>query len=64
MADSSGGTKKISYMAHNFYVQTLFNTGLLGLGAFLVAAWYVMAGLYRIYRDWPGAVSRLKCCWC
>ena len=52
--DSRGAVKKISYMAHNFYVQTLFNTGLLGLLSFLAAAWYVVAGLYRICRDGRG----------
>ena len=43
-----GGLRKISYTAHNFYVQTLANMGLLGLGSFLVAAGYVLRGLYRI----------------
>ena len=55
--DSRGGTRKIDYLAHNFYVQTLFNTGLLGLGAFLLAAWYVMTGLYRICRAGHGGVE-------
>jgi hypothetical protein len=43
-----GGLRKISYTAHNFYVQTLSNMGLLGLGCFLVAATYTLRGLYRI----------------
>lgn len=55
--DSQGVTRKISYIAHNLYVQTLFNTGLLGLIAYLAANWYVMAGLYRICRDGRGGVE-------
>ena len=46
--DESGGIRKLEYTAHNMYVQTLFNTGLIGLGAFLVAAAYAVRGLYRI----------------
>jgi len=55
--DSRGLTRKIAYTAHNFYVQTLFNTGLLGLLSFLVAARYVMVGLYRICRDGRGGAE-------
>jgi len=55
--DSRGLTRKITYTAHNFYVQTLFNTGLLGLMSFLIAARYVMVGLYRICRDGRGGVE-------
>ncbi len=43
-----GGVRKIVYGAHNFYVQTLFSTGLVGLLSFLVAAGFVVRGLYRI----------------
>lgn len=46
-----GGLRKISYTAHNFYVQTLANMGLLGLGSFLAAAAYVLRGLYRICAE-------------
>lgn len=55
--DSRGGSRKINYMAHNFYVQTLFNTGLLGLLCFLAAAGYVVSGLYRISRDGRGGIE-------
>ena len=46
--DEAGALRRIEYTAHNMYVQTLFNTGLVGLGAFLLAAAYVLRGLYRI----------------
>jgi O-antigen ligase len=46
--DAAGALRKLTYTAHNMYVQTLFNTGLVGLGAFLYAAGYVVRGLYRI----------------
>jgi len=42
-----GGEHKIAYFAHNHYVQTLFNLGLVGLSAFVTVAWYAMRGLYR-----------------
>ena len=45
--DEAGVLRKLEYTAHNMYVQTLFNTGLVGLGAFLLAAGYVVRGLYR-----------------
>lgn len=50
VTDSRGESKQISYIAHNLYVQTLFNTGLLGLAAYLIACIYVVLGLYRICR--------------
>lgn len=63
VADSThGGVRKIDYYAHNLYVQTLFNFGLLGLGAFLAAAAYVVIGLYRICasgQGGPGAEALL-----
>ncbi len=46
--DDAGVVRRLTYTAHNMYVQTLFNTGLVGLGAFLLAAVYVVHGLYRI----------------
>ena len=46
--DASGVVHKITETAHNMYVQTLFSMGLIGLGAFLFAAAYVVHGLYRI----------------
>jgi O-antigen ligase len=42
-----GGEHKIAYFAHNHYVQTLFNLGLVGLVGFLAVAWYATRGLYR-----------------
>lgn len=51
VTDEHGASKKISYYAHNLYVQTLFNTGLLGLSALLAAFGYVTFGLYRICRS-------------
>jgi len=45
-----GQSKQISYIAHNLYVQTLFNTGLLGLLAYVVVSFYVLSGLYKICR--------------
>lgn len=55
--DSEGLLRKIDYIAHNLYVQTLFNTGLLGLLTFLAANVYVMLGLYRICRDGRGGAE-------
>ena len=46
--DEAGATRKLTYTAHNMYVQTLFSMGLLGLGSFLWASVYVVTGLYRI----------------
>lgn len=57
VTDGRGATRKIDYMAHNLYVQTLFNTGLLGLLAFLAATWYVIGGLYRIFQDGRGGTE-------
>jgi hypothetical protein len=42
-----GGEHKIGYFAHNHYVQTLYNLGLVGLFAFLALVWYAARGLYR-----------------
>ena len=50
VVNESGQSKQISYIAHNLYVQTLFNTGLLGLLAYGIASFYVLAGLYKICR--------------
>lgn len=43
-----GGVHKIEYFAHNHYVQTLFNLGLVGLFGFLAVSAYTMLGLYRL----------------
>lgn len=45
------GVQKISYFAHNMYVQTLYNTGLLGLAALLMAIAFVLRGLYRLNQN-------------
>lgn len=50
VVDSRGQSKQISYIAHNLYVQTLFNTGLLGLLAYGLASFYVIAGLYKMCK--------------
>lgn len=42
------GVHKASYYAHNMYVQTLFNTGLVGLIALLTTFIFVMRGLYQL----------------
>ena len=52
--DEAGVLRKLEYTAHNMYVQTLFNTGLVGLGAFLLAAGYVVRGLYRACASGQG----------
>lgn len=55
--DEKGASKKISYVAHNLFVQTLYNTGLVGLAAMLVAFAYVLRGLYRLNRDGVGGTE-------
>lgn len=49
--NGNSGTVKITYAAHNLYVETLTSFGVLGLLAFFAANWYVLLGLYRIHRD-------------
>jgi O-antigen ligase len=39
---------KIDYTAHNFYVQTLFNLGVLGLATYLYVVIFALIGLWRI----------------
>ena len=53
--ESGSGVRKIVYPAHNFYVQTLSNTGLLGLVSFLIITAYVVRGLYRICASGTGS---------
>lgn len=55
--DERGHEKKIKYFAHNLYVQTLYNTGLVGLTAMLAAFAYVVRGLYRLNRDGVGGTE-------
>ena len=57
VTDSRGAMRKINYMAHNLFVQTLFNTGLLGLLAFFATTSYLIRGLYRICRDGHGGTE-------
>lgn len=52
-----GGVRKISYYAHNLYVQTLYNTGLIGLSAMLIAFAYVARGLYQMNREGLGGAE-------
>jgi len=55
--DEEGGTRKVSYYAHNLFIQTLYNTGLVGLSAMLAAFAYVARGLYRLNRDGVGGTT-------
>lgn len=55
--NGNGGFMKISFAAHNQYVETLTNFGVIGLLAFLLANWFVLGGLYRIQRDGRGGVE-------
>lgn len=55
--NGNSGSVKITYAAHNLYVETLTNFGVFGLLAFLAANWYVLAGLYRIHRDGGGSAE-------
>ena len=50
VVDNRGESKQISYIAHNLYIQTLFNTGLLGLLAYSFTTFYVLMELYKICR--------------
>lgn len=52
-----GGVAEINYYAHNLYVQTLYNTGLVGLFALLWIFAYVIRGLYLLNRDGQGGVT-------
>lgn len=45
---STQAIQRISFQVHNYYVQTLFITGLLGLGANLLLYAWVMRRLYRL----------------
>ncbi len=60
-----GGEHKIEYFAHNYYVQTLYNMGLVGLVAFLALLVYAVGGLYRLCasgRGGPAAEVLLVLC--
>jgi O-Antigen ligase len=55
--DEAGSVRKLSYTAHNMYVQTLSNMGLIGLGSYLWVAAYVVMGLYRICASPDGTTA-------
>lgn len=57
VTDEIGQARKINYYAHNLYVQTLYNTGLVGLAAMLTAFAYVLRSLYRLNRKGVGGVE-------
>ncbi|WP_395703433.1 O-antigen ligase family protein [Aquabacterium sp.] len=48
---STQAIQRISFQAHNYYVQTLFNFGLLGLGASLFVHGWLLRQLYRWADD-------------
>ena len=50
----NGGEHKITYFAHNHYVQTLYNLGLVGIVAFLAVQVYAVNGLYRLCANGHG----------
>jgi O-Antigen ligase len=52
--DSNGVDRKIDYAAHNHYVQTLYNLGLVGLFGFLALVTYATKGLYRLCAQGQG----------
>jgi hypothetical protein len=52
--NDAGVTLKINYTAHNMYIQTLSNTGLLGLGSFLWVSVFLLMALYRICASSQG----------
>ena len=54
---TNGGERKIQYYAHNHYVQTVYNMGLVGLVAFLSALAYAVRGLYQICASGKGSAS-------
>lgn len=51
------GSTKITYQAHNMYVQTLMNTGIVGLTAYMLVLGYTIFGLWKISRNKDEAIS-------
>lgn len=45
---TDNGLRKVNYAAHNMYVQTLMNAGLIGLGSLVVTIFLIVRGLYRL----------------
>jgi len=54
--DDEGKQRKLEYFAHNMYVQTLFNTGLVGLLGIVGAMFVILSELSRIARQDPDNV--------
>ena len=52
--DEHGYWKKINYIAHNLFVQNLYNTGAIGFLAYLLANIHVLRGLYQRARQPDG----------
>jgi hypothetical protein len=52
-----GGEHKIEYFAHNYYVQTLYNMGVVGLAAFVTLLVYAVGGLYRLCANGQGGTA-------
>ena len=50
LRSDSGNYLKVSVSAHNFFVQTIFNTGLVGLSAVLAVYAYICINLFRGLR--------------
>lgn len=51
---TTGGERKIEYFAHNHYVQTVYNMGLVGLIGFVSILGYAIRGLFRICTSGNG----------
>jgi hypothetical protein len=49
--DANRDSRRIVFSAHNYYIQTLFNTGIVGLGASLFLFFWVELRLYQLARD-------------
>lgn len=47
LRSDSGNYQKVSTSAHNFYVETIFNAGLIGLGAIVWFYTYILLNLYK-----------------
>lgn len=51
VTNERGESIKIDYTAHNFYVQTLFNMGLIGLLTYILVIIYALSGLITIRKN-------------
>lgn len=51
LLSDSGKYATINFQAHNYFVQTVFNTGLLGIGASMSVYLWVLVWLYRGVKD-------------